>query len=240
MLPGLFGGFNINIGGMDLSLGFNTGGSNYGNGYNSYSMNNGGCIGCMNGSMFNGGPSPINFQPQPMYAMNDFGTEAGFMNRPAAMPMVPTGGDRIATTAPAIVPMMERRTRDGVGPRAPAILPASTDAQEIEARNSDIWNPFINALKACAADCQPAQYHAFGERTNASCHSSSDALDVGSFICSDGTHQSINKGRFETIVVCMRGHMGKVLYFNGSDVLLGHQNHAHFSNGCIRNGERMW
>jgi len=153
--------------------------------------------------------------------------------------MVTDGGDRIATTAPEIVPMA-RTTRDGVGPRAPAILPATSNEQEIEARNSPIWNPVINALKACAADCQPAQYHAKGERRNASCHTTSDALDVGAFICADGTHQAINKGRFETIVSCMRGHMGKVLYFNGPDVTLGHQDHAHFSNGCIRNGETMW
>lgn len=104
--------------------------------------------------------------------------------------------------------------------------------------NAPIWGSFIRNLKACAPGCVPANYSTYGKRRQASCHNSGRAVDVGAIVCKGVTHTALRGGKFKDMVECMSGKM-IVLYRNGKHRTLGHNDHAHFSNGCtLPNGRK--
>ena len=137
--------------------------------------------------------------------------------------------------------------RPGVGERVPdysspsprGTIRAHRTGGENSAHRAPIWNSFIRNFKQCAPGCEPAQYAAFGHRDNLSCHPTGEAIDVGAMICEGRTYRAIDRGRFEEMVTCMRGKM-KTLYRNGWHVTKGHHDHAHFSDGCIDRGRRVY
>ena len=160
-------------------------------------------------------------------------TEAVVAHPAAQVPQVP---DRIAdsreTEPPAV---LAPQTSPGVDERAPEVLPMAQNAPEQEAQRSPIWNSFISNFQQCAPGCVPANYAAYGARSRPSCHTTSEAIDVGAILCDGNRYEASDRGRFEQMVDCMRTKMG-TLYRNGADATTGHRNHAHFSNGCAARG----
>lgn len=99
-------------------------------------------------------------------------------------------------------------------------------------KSAPIWSGFYKNFKACAPDCEPANWGTYGTRGGrCTCHSSGHAIDVGALSCGGKMYPAIKRGRFDTFVSCMKGKM-KTLYRNGKDDTLGHRDHAHFSFGC--------
>lgn len=210
------------------------------------------------------------YQPAPRrnyVERSDSATEAGVIGvrSPAPIPYPETTqDDRVASNEPEAVPVTVRaavRVQAQRSPRPPTrergyveepfeLSPAqqlvihAINSEEREALTAPIWQAFLHDFQQCAPGCWPIQFAAFGHRDHATCHSKSEALDVHGMVCPTArgpmTFMAINRGAFQKMVMCMRTKMAKVLYFNGPDQTEGHQNHAHFSNGCIRNGHRMW
>lgn len=105
--------------------------------------------------------------------------------------------------------------------------------------SAPIWGSFIRNLKSCAPGCVPANYSTYGKRSKESCHNSGRAADVGSIVCKGKEYTALRGGKFAEMVSCMKGKM-KVLYRNGKHRTLGHNDHAHFSNGCTLKSGREY
>jgi hypothetical protein len=111
---------------------------------------------------------------------------------------------------------------------------AARTRDEVNAQSAPIWNSFIRNFHQCEPGCNPVQYMAEGQRGHLSCHTGGKAIDVFGMVCDDGRrYMAIERGhtRYERLVNCMRGKM-KVIYRNGRALTAGHNNHAHYSNGC--------
>lgn len=102
-----------------------------------------------------------------------------------------------------------------------------------------IWSSFISNFRSCASGCIPANYSTYGKRGKPSCHNTGRAVDVGAIVCSGKTHRAVSGGRFTQFVGCMKNKM-KTIFRNGPHITLGHQDHAHFSNGCTVAGGRPY
>lgn len=108
--------------------------------------------------------------------------------------------------------------------------------------DSPIWNSFKRNFAACAPGCQPTGMGVWRskiDRPKPSCHHNGQAIDVAGMICSGVQYRSIRESRygvgpFSDMVRCMRGRM-KTLWR-----VADHYDHAHFSNGCIASGYRMY
>ncbi len=110
---------------------------------------------------------------------------------------------------------------------------------------SPIWASFARNFAACAPGCQPVNgsmgvWRDPHARPRPSCHHSGQAIDIGAMKCSDGrtyrasAESRTGRGRFSDMVRCMSRSM-KTLYMRAD-----HYDHAHFSNGCIASGHRMY
>jgi hypothetical protein len=124
------------------------------------------------------------------------------------------------------------------GPTPPGTVRARNNDERL-AQRSPIWKSFIRNFNRCAPGCEPMQYATYGHRDNLSCHPSGEAIDVHAMVCNGSKYRAIDRGRFEDMVDCMRGKM-VTLYRNGWHKTKGHHDHAHFSNGCIDRGRRVY
>ncbi len=145
-------------------------------------------------------------------------------------------------------PKMRQQVRAGVSvPRREAIPTTRVvvtvhNNDERRAQSAPIWAPFTAALGRCAPGCVPVQYSAFGQRPHPTCHTQGRAIDVFGFNCGGHVYMAIDRGRYESIVQCMKTKM-KVLYRNHpeQDVTSGHRDHGHFSMGCyVNGGHKFW
>jgi hypothetical protein len=122
-----------------------------------------------------------------------------------------------------------------------------------------IWDSFYANFKSCEPTCEPSlaldPYR--NENTPATCHHGGRAIDIPAMQCSDGGHKAMTRSgqpepRFAKMVACMKTKM-KVIYFQPMtiyskrlhrtlhrNITEAHHNHAHFSNGCVDKGRKMW
>lgn len=125
-------------------------------------------------------------------------------------------------------------------------------------QNAPIFPKFKRVFGDCApVGCDTGRGHTHGTRGRASCHTTGDAIDLHSIRC-NGQEYGSNHPVFTRLVRCIqtrfyRGQRWKALHRDSRGNCAGvgphsrislvtscHWDHAHFSLGCWRNGQRIW